>query len=343
MKTPVPVSVLVGISVLSLLGCGVQAESDFEETEASAASSPEAPLGLEMARQELKSGTTVTLSANHSGQCLDINGGSAQGGALLLQWPCHGGDNQRFTLMNMGDGSYNIVARHSGMCLEAHHNTWGTQLYQWPCHGGENQRFWLHDRGGGYYQIQGKYTGLCLDVSGYSYSSGANIIQWGCASSSNQFFYLGLPARSSTDKSSCTTGLGDGKNCAPDVQISGIVPYANCVYGFHVGAGWGSGTAAFYDEMDRCAFWHDSGCWNVNRYTGVDEGGGGCTQTVNFINCVERVIPSTQEEAAARSCVLNSLLAVGANICEPFGRGTFYPLYDPTTTGGRCTAAWSYP
>jgi hypothetical protein len=340
---PTSVTVLVGISVLSLLGCGVQAEPDFEETEASASSSGEAPPGLKTAQQELKSGTTVTLSAGHSGQCMDIAGGSTQGGGLLVQWPCNGGDNQRFKLMDMGDGTYNIVAMHSGLCLEAHDNTWGTLLYQWTCHGGENQRFRLQDRGGGYYQIQAKYTGLCLDVAGASNTPATNTVQWGCNGAANQSFSLGLPARSATDKNACTAGLGDGKSCAPNVQISGIVPYANCVYGFHVGAGWGSGTAAFYDEVDRCAFWHDSGCWNVNRFTGVDEGNGGCSQTVNFIHCVERIIPSTQEEAAARSCVLNSLLAVGANICEPFGRGTFYPLYDATTTGGRCAGAWSYP
>lgn len=326
-----PVAVLVAISTLSLLACGVQAESDSDK-----------PV-LETAPQGLKSGTSFTLKPMHSGQCLNIDGASMQAGAVLTQQPCNGAAHQLFTAVATGDGSYNIKASHSGLCLEAHFNTWGMYLYQWTCHGGENEKFWLQDRGNGYYQIRAKYTGLCLDVSGASYSAGATVVQWGCSGNTNQLFYLGLPARSSADKNLCTNGLGEGKNCKPDVQISGIVPYANCEYGFHLGAGWGSGTSAYYDELDRCSLWHDLGCWNVNRYTGVDEGGGGCTQTVNFINCVERVVPSTQEEAAARACVLQSLLASGANICEPFGRGTFYPLYDPSTSGGSCGSGWLYP
>jgi hypothetical protein len=328
----VHIAVFMGFSAVALLGCGVEAESAGLEAQA-----PE----LETTAQHIKADTFVTFAAAHSGLCMDL--ADSYAGTTLYQWPCHGGDNQRFKLVDMGDGTYNLVAKHSGLCLDVPNWNWGVQVQQWPCHGGDNQRFWLRDQGNGLYQLVAKHSGLCLDVSGASYSAGAGIIQWGCSSGYNQRFTLGLPARSAGDKSLCSTGLGDGKNCVPDVQVSGIVPYANCVYGFHVGSGWGSGTSAFYDEVDRCSFWHDNGCWNVNRYTGVDEGGGGCTQTVNFINCVEHVIPSTQEEAAARSCILNSLLDTGANICEPFGRGTFYPLYDASTSGGSCGSDWAYP
>ncbi|WP_224247685.1 RICIN domain-containing protein [Hyalangium gracile] len=332
---PLRTAVFIGFSVLSLFGCGVEAEAELSESEEGAAPT------LGVAAQGLEAGTVVTWSAGHSGMCLDLANGAQ--GTTLYQWPCHGGINQQFTPVAMGDGTYSLVSKVSGLCVDVPNGNWGVTLYQWPCHGGDNQRFWLRERGTGSYEIVAKHTGLCLDVSGAGYGAGTNIIQWGCHGLPNQSFRLGLSGRPQGEKNACASGLGDGKNCSPDVQVSGIVPYANCVYGFHVGAGWGSGTAAVYDEVDRCAFWHDSGCWNVNHATWVNEGNGGCSQTVNFIACVERIIPSTQEEAAARSCILNSLLAVGANICEPFGRGTFYPLYDAATTGGRCAGAWSYP
>jgi Ricin-type beta-trefoil lectin domain-like len=38
------------------------------------------------------------IVAVHSGKVLDVFGASTASGALLIQWPWHGGDNQRFHL-----------------------------------------------------------------------------------------------------------------------------------------------------------------------------------------------------------------------------------------------------
>ncbi|MFT3765096.1 MAG: hypothetical protein QM820_06220 [Minicystis sp.] len=136
--------------------------------------------------------------------------------------------------------------------------------------------------------------------------------------------------RSAAEKYACVTSPA-GALCEPDVQRVGSVPYGNCIYGFHTGLNWYSSTTAFYDAVDRCAFLHDNQCWAVNHFSGVNEGLGGCSQTVNFIACIEQVTPQNQEEADAKDCVENSLLRVGADICEPNhafrGRGYEYPLY----------------
>lgn len=41
------------------------------------------------------------LKAKHSGKCMDMNNASTTEGNYLLQWTCHGGDNQKFLLTQM--------------------------------------------------------------------------------------------------------------------------------------------------------------------------------------------------------------------------------------------------
>jgi len=143
----------------------------------------------------------------------------------------------------------------------------------------------------------------------------------------------GLPSFSTEHRQACMDA--QGTKCAPDfVKTNGGF---NLNYGFHCGAGWGGGITRAYDALDACCFYHDSNCWNINRKTGVDETGGGCSQTVNFIRCVEAVVPTSTETEQARIFILNSLLRIGADICELrpwwafWPRGSFYPLYDPKT------------
>ena len=68
---------------------------------------------------------------------------TTQNGAHVIQWDCHGGANQQWTLRPYSDGSVAIVSVHSGKCLDV--TDWsqsdGTPLQQWDCHGGANQRF----------------------------------------------------------------------------------------------------------------------------------------------------------------------------------------------------------
>lgn len=149
----------------------------------------------------------------------------------------------------------------------------------------------------------------------------------------------GLPPFSNEHRQACTNA--QGTPCAPDVvKTSGGF---NLNYGFHCGAGWGGSTTNTYDGLDACCFYHDSECWNINGRSGVNETGGGCSQTVNFINCVEKVRPTSSETEQARNFILNSLLRIGADICELrpwwawWNRGDFYPIYDPwTAPSPRC-------
>ncbi|MFI6064674.1 RICIN domain-containing protein [Micromonospora sp. NPDC051227] len=64
-------------------------------------------------------GDVVTLTNAAHGQCLDVEGGSTEDGARLLQFPCHGGANQQWRLSPTGTGPVLLVAAHSGRCGQA--------------------------------------------------------------------------------------------------------------------------------------------------------------------------------------------------------------------------------
>jgi hypothetical protein len=62
----------------------------------------------------------------------------------VLQWPCSGAANQQWQLVSTDSGYAELVARHSGQCLDVF--GWstadGATIGQWTCNGGANQQ-WL--------------------------------------------------------------------------------------------------------------------------------------------------------------------------------------------------------
>ncbi len=77
----------------------------------------------------------------HSLMVLDVNGGSHDNGAAIIQWDMHGGDMQRFRIEPLGDGQFALRAVHSGKVLDV--SGWSTDngapIQQWDWHGGNNQ------------------------------------------------------------------------------------------------------------------------------------------------------------------------------------------------------------
>ncbi|MCX7634494.1 MAG: RICIN domain-containing protein [Syntrophales bacterium] len=134
----------------------------------------------------------VDIIAKHSGKCVDVAGVSISDGANIYQWPCHGGSNQKWRLVDRGEGFYEVRAAHSGKCLDVSGPSKdnAANVHQWRCHGGDNQLWQFIPQGGGYYLITSKYSGKCLDVSGVSKDDGANIYQWDCHGGDNQLWKL---------------------------------------------------------------------------------------------------------------------------------------------------------
>lgn len=71
----------------------------------------------------------------------------------------------------VGNGTYKLIARHSGLAMDAYNQGTGngTQIIQWTYWGGAGQKWTVTDTGNGYYKIIGVQSGKSLDVD---YSSG---------------------------------------------------------------------------------------------------------------------------------------------------------------------------
>ena len=78
------------------------------------------------------------LVAIHSRKCLDVNGLSLDDGTPLIQWYCHGGNNQIWSVAPSVDGYVQIISRNSGKCLDVNGESLddGAAVIQWQCHGG---------------------------------------------------------------------------------------------------------------------------------------------------------------------------------------------------------------
>jgi len=96
--------------------------------------------------------TTVmyTITAEHSGKCLNVFGGvfSTGNGVIVEQWDCNNGTNQLWDIHDAGKGYYTITAQHSGSILEIDPlpgaETNGAKAQQWHNQHAPYQRFMLN-------------------------------------------------------------------------------------------------------------------------------------------------------------------------------------------------------
>lgn len=80
-----------------------------------------------------------------------------------------------FALAQLPDGTYKIVARHSGQALEANGTTSQSTLKQTPYEGRTSQQWILTSLGGGQYSIKGVESNLHAQVTGSSQSNDAEV------------------------------------------------------------------------------------------------------------------------------------------------------------------------
>ena len=138
--------------------------------------------------------------ARHSGKCLDVNGASTADGADVLQFSCHGGQNQKWDIEPTSDGYYRLLARHSGKALEVAGSSIadGALVQQRMVQGGANQQWSFESTGDGYYRLIARHSGKALDVSGVSMDDGAPVIQWTPHGGANQQWLLRSASRRPT-------------------------------------------------------------------------------------------------------------------------------------------------
>jgi hypothetical protein len=133
---------------------------------------------------------TVTLTARHSGKCLDVTSASTANSAAVKQFTCNGGANQRWQPVDAGGGFVRLLAGHSGKCLDVAGASTADHaaVTQFSCNSGANQQFQFQDAGGGFTRIVARHSGKCLDLTDGSTADGTPLIQFACTGSTNQQF-----------------------------------------------------------------------------------------------------------------------------------------------------------
>ncbi|WP_092522591.1 RICIN domain-containing protein [Actinopolyspora saharensis] len=135
-------------------------------------------------------GPYETLTARHSGKCVDVPAGSQLAGEQVAQYPCNRGGNQRFWLEEVGGDYVRLVTRHSSMCLavEGASTGDGAAVVQQRCGSGQEQQWRVSDAGDGSVTFTARHSGKCLDVSDESTADGARLIQYTCSGAAWQRF-----------------------------------------------------------------------------------------------------------------------------------------------------------
>lgn len=123
----------------------------------------------------------ASLQSVNSGKCMDVSGGSQANNAVIIQYSCHGGDNQKVRFEQFPEtDTYLMRFQHSQMCAEIPNNNQnnGTDIRQAQCHANKNQRWRLTDIGSDQFTLTLVQSGKLLDVEGGSLADLAVIQQW---------------------------------------------------------------------------------------------------------------------------------------------------------------------
>lgn len=79
-------------------------------------------------------------------KCLEVAESSYDAGKIVQQNQYNNLANQQWKFIEQEDGSYQIIARHSEKCLDAHYPKIyedGAVIVQWDWCNGENQKWWI--------------------------------------------------------------------------------------------------------------------------------------------------------------------------------------------------------
>jgi hypothetical protein len=138
------------------------------------------------------SGGTYKLISRSSGKALDVSQGSQADGGNVIQWTDNGGNNQKWTISDVGGGNYRLINVNSGKALDVNGGSQadGGDVIQWTYTGGNNQKWTISDIGGGYYRLINVNSGKALDVYQASTADGADVVQWTYSGSNNQQWQL---------------------------------------------------------------------------------------------------------------------------------------------------------
>ena len=131
---------------------------------------------------------TYTIVGIQSGSALDDPGSSTANGTQMDIWTINGGNNQKWTLTNLGNNVVELVNVASGLALEVNggSTTNGAKVDQWSYGGSTNQQWQVVQVSSGVYNLKNVNSGQMLDVVGAKKTNGTLIDQWPSNSGTNQ-------------------------------------------------------------------------------------------------------------------------------------------------------------
>lgn len=143
----------------------------------------------------------VPIASALSGKCVDLAAGATGDGGSVMQFACHGRDNQRWHVTKVvGSNAVKIRSAASNRCLDIAEKSTrnGAAVHQWDCQDGDRNtdasqgsQLWNlkaegNARGWTYYRFVNVRSGKCLDVPGGSAADGVVLIQYDCTGKQNQ-------------------------------------------------------------------------------------------------------------------------------------------------------------
>ena len=145
-------------------------------------------------------GRLYEISSKNGGKALDIDGSSQANGGRLQQWTWAATANQKWKLLDVGNGYVRVVNLNSNKSLDiaGPSTADGALVHQWDWVSQDSQYWQILSNGDGTYRLLNKYSGKALDVTNNSTADGASIQQWPYGGGNNQRWYfsdLGAVAR----------------------------------------------------------------------------------------------------------------------------------------------------
>jgi len=175
----------------------------------------------------LASASTTTTVYNygtlaHPGSCLDAYGAGTGDGTQLDEWACNGTVAQAFSVVDLGNGTVNIVNPNSNKCLDVYGAGTGNgnKIDLWDCNGTVAQTWVLQPAANGFINIVNPNSNKCLDVAGDNPANGTLVQLYQCNGTSAQLWNPAAVGTSTTSTGGgTTTGGGTGSSCNPNAWV----------------------------------------------------------------------------------------------------------------------------
>jgi hypothetical protein len=143
---------------------------------------------------QLDPSASYTLTAQHSGKCLEVAGGSTQDGAAVDQWDYRAAPSQQWQITPLGNGFCTVRSVASGLLLgvagAAPGN--GASVVQRAADAGPGQQWQITPVATGWFSLQNAASGRCLDIAGGSAAvdDGVTAQVWEWYGGENQKWHL---------------------------------------------------------------------------------------------------------------------------------------------------------